>query len=285
MPSSYLDAAPFRYLGHPQQPDQRCYHWSMATTGPDRQLEGRVAVVTGGNGGIGFGIAEALLDAGATVEIWGRDEEKNATAVARLGTSDRPSVFGRRCDVADEADVEQAFAIAAETHPAIDVMFANAGIAKLVPFLETSLADWHGVTAVDLDGVFLCFREAARHMQQRGGGALVAVSSISALHGSPSHAAYAASKAGLLGLVRSAAVELARYGIRANAMLPGWIAIDTHPEMRADARFVEATTRRTPVRRWGTPEDLRRVAVFLADPTIVFHTGDTIVVDGGYTVQ
>lgn len=254
------------------------------------QLDGRVAVVTGGNGGIGFGLAEALLDAGAAVDIWARDEEKSAAAVARLTTSARPRVSARRCDVANEADVERSLADVVTEHGRVDVMVANAGLSHFVPFLETTLDDWRRVTATDLDGVFLCFREAARHMKDRfetesSGGSLVAVSSISALHGTPRHAAYAASKAGILGVVRSAAVELARFGVRANALLPGWMEIDTHPEMREDERLVDATTRRTPVRRWGTTADLREAIVFLADPTTTFHTGDTVVLDGGYTVQ
>ncbi|MEX2254002.1 MAG: SDR family oxidoreductase [Acidimicrobiia bacterium] len=254
------------------------------------QLDGRVAVVTGGNGGIGLGLAEALLDAGATVDVWARNEAKSAAALELLARPDRPRATARRCDVADEADVECALAGAVEEHGRVDVMVANAGLAHFVPFLDTSLDDWHRVTATDLDGVFLCFREAGRHMKARHandeeGGALVAVSSISAMHGTPRHAAYAASKAGILGLVRSAAVELARYGIRANALLPGWTEIDTHPETRDDERLVEMTTKRTPVRRWGTPADLREAIVFLADPATTFHTGDTIVVDGGYTVQ
>lgn len=249
------------------------------------QLHGRVAVVTGGNGGIGFGIAEGLLDAGAVVDVWARDEAKTAAALERLSRPGRPAVTGRRCDVANEADVVRACAETIAEHRGLDVMFANAGVANFVPFLHTTLDDWRRVISVDLDGVFLCFREAARHMKDHGGGALVAVSSISALHGTPNHAAYAASKAGLLGLVRSAAVELARYGIRANALLPGWTEIDTHPEMRESERFVEMTTQRTPVRRWATPEDLKPPAVFLADPAITFHTGEAMVVDGGYTVQ
>jgi NAD(P)-dependent dehydrogenase (short-subunit alcohol dehydrogenase family) len=249
------------------------------------QLDGRVAVVTGGNGGIGFGLASALLDAGAAVDIWGRNEEKTHAALERLSTPDRPKVTARRCDVSDEIEVERAMSDTVAEHARVDVMVANAGLGRFVPFLETRLADWRKVTATDLDGVFLTFREAARHMQEQGGGALVAVSSISAVHGTPRHAAYAASKAGILGLVRSAAVELARHGIRANALLPGWTEIDTHPEMRESERFVEATTQRTPVRRWGTPADLGPAIVFLADPSNTFHTGDTVVVDGGYTIQ
>jgi NAD(P)-dependent dehydrogenase (short-subunit alcohol dehydrogenase family) len=253
-------------------------------------LGGRVAIVTGGNGGIGFGIADALLDAGAAVDIWGRNEEKTAGALEKLAQPGRPRVTARRCDVSDEADVEQAFAAALAEHGAVHIMIANAGLGRLKPFVDTSLDDWRYVTATDLDGVFLCFREAARHMKQRhadgdAGGALVATSSISAIHGTPRHAAYAASKAGIIGLVRSAAVELARYGVRANALLPGWTEVDTHPDMKSDERFVAVTTQRTPVRRWGTPEDLAAAAVYLADPTVTFHTGDTLVVDGGYTIQ
>jgi NAD(P)-dependent dehydrogenase (short-subunit alcohol dehydrogenase family) len=255
-----------------------------------RDLEGRVAIVTGGNGGIGFGLAEALLDAGATVDVWGRNDEKTAAALEELAQPGRPPVTGRHCDVSDEAAVEQAFAATLAEHGAVHVMIANAGLGRFKPFVDTTLADWRYVTATDLDGVFLCFREAARHMKQRhadgdGGGSLVAVSSISAIHGTPRHAAYAASKAGLLGLVRSAAVELARYGVRSNAMLPGWTIVDTHPQMRDDTRFVEVTTQRTPVRRWATPEDLAPAIVFLADPSNTFHTGDTLVIDGGYTIQ
>jgi len=254
------------------------------------ELEDRVAVVTGGNGGIGFGLAEALLDAGAMVDIWARDEAKTATAVDRLASDRRPKVTSRRCDVSSESDVARALDEVLATHSRLDVMVANAGVGQFAPFLDTSLSDWREVTRIDLDGVFLCFRDAARQMKEQHasggtGGALVAVSSISALHGTPRHAAYAASKAGILGLVRSAAVELARYGIRANALVPGWMEIDTHPEMREDEQFVDVTTRRTPVRRWGTPADLRDAIVFLADPAATFHTGDTIVVDGGYTIQ
>jgi NAD(P)-dependent dehydrogenase (short-subunit alcohol dehydrogenase family) len=248
-------------------------------------LDGRVAVVTGGNGGVGFGLAEGLLAAGAAVDIWARDEQKSVAAAARLSETTGRTPSTRRCDVTSESDVERAMAAAIEEHGRVDVMVANAGLGHFAPFIETTLDDWRHVTAVDLDGVFLCFREAARHMRDLGGGALVAVSSISALHGTPRHAAYAASKAGILGLVRSAAVELARHAIRVNALLPGWIEIDTHPEMREDARFVDITTARTPVRRWGTPADLHRAIVFLADPTATFHTGDTVVVDGGYTIQ
>jgi NAD(P)-dependent dehydrogenase (short-subunit alcohol dehydrogenase family) len=148
-----------------------------------------------------------------------------------------------------------------------------------------TLAEWRRVTSVNLDGVFLTFREAARHMIARGdGGSLVAISSVSAIDGAPRMEHYASAKAGLLGLVRALAVELARYSIRCNTLLPGWVATEMNAAGRTNEKFMEATTKRTPVRRWGVPEDMGKAAVFLADPTYTFHTGDHLVVDGGYSV-
>jgi NAD(P)-dependent dehydrogenase (short-subunit alcohol dehydrogenase family) len=219
-------------------------------------LSGRVAVITGGNGGIGLGIAHALGEAGATLAIWGTNEEKNAKAAAELEAAGR-TVRAYRCDVSDEEQV-------VATHRAV--------------------VDELG-KAVNLDGAFLCFREATAHMIERGdGGSLIAISSTSAIHGAPRQEHYAASKAALLALTRGLAVELARYGIRANAILPGWTDTDMLAAGKSYEKFVSNTVSRTPVRRWGVPADMGPAAVFLADPTNAFHTGDTIVVDGGYTI-
>jgi NAD(P)-dependent dehydrogenase (short-subunit alcohol dehydrogenase family) len=148
-----------------------------------------------------------------------------------------------------------------------------------------TLAEWRRVTSVNLDGAFLTLREAARHMVERGeGGALVGVSSTSAIHGAPGMEHYAGSKAGLIAVMRGLAVELARFGIRCNSILPGWTETDMLRPMSVSEKFVQNTVGRTPVRRWGTPDDLGPAAVFLADPTATFHTGDTLVVDGGYTI-
>jgi NAD(P)-dependent dehydrogenase (short-subunit alcohol dehydrogenase family) len=139
--------------------------------------------------------------------------------------------------------------------------------------------------AVNLDGVFLTFREAARQMIAQGeGGALVATSSTSAIHGAPVTSNYATSKAGVLAFVRSCAVAWARHGIRVNAVIPGWVRTDMSAGGYADERFRDITTRRTPVRRWGEPDDFRAVAAYLCDKANTFHTGDTLVLDGGYTV-
>lgn len=247
-------------------------------------LSGRVAVVTGGNGGIGLGMAHALAEAGADLAVWGRNGEKNEAAVEALAAHGR-QVRAYRCDVAVEDDVVSSMASTVDDFGRVDVMVANAGIDLAAPITDMSLDTWRTVMSVNLDGAFLCFREAARHMIERGdGGSLIGVASTSAIHGAPGNEAYSASKAGLCALVRGLAIELARYGIRANTLLPGWTETDLTAPLQNWEKFMTATTNRTPVRRWGTPADMGPAAVFLADPTNVFHTGDTVVVDGGYTI-
>jgi NAD(P)-dependent dehydrogenase (short-subunit alcohol dehydrogenase family) len=248
-------------------------------------LSGRIAVVTGGNGGIGLGIAESLVAAGASVAIWARNEDKSARAVADITTRGGRAI-GVRCDVADEGDVSAAMSQTIDAFGHVDVLVANAGVNRKTPFLQMTLAEWHEVLGINLDGAFLCTREAARHMVTRGeGGSLVIVSSISARFGAPTMQHYAATKAALVSLSRSLAVELAQHRIRCNALLPGWTDTDMSDEWLDDPRFVDAVTRRTPTRRWGVPADYAAIAAYLADPALTFHTGDTITVDGGYTVQ
>jgi len=247
-------------------------------------LDGRVVCVTGGNGGIGLGMAEACAAAGADVAIWGTNPDKNAAAEARLKESGR-QVLALQCDVGDEAQVLEAFAATVERLGKVDAFFANAGIDKMSPFVDMSLELWRDVTRVNLDGAFLSLREAARHMVARGeGGSLVAVSSVSAIHGAAMNQAYAASKAALNAVIRGLAVELARHRIRCNSILPGWIETDLTAPGRQYQKFVENTTYRTPLRRWGQPADLGPTAVYLADPDNLFHTGDCLVVDGGYSI-
>lgn len=253
-------------------------------------LHGRVVVVTGGNGGIGLGMARALAEAGADLAIWARDEDRNAQAMAGLAAGDSYAVGERRliacrCDVSDEAEVAVAMERTIEALGQVDCLVANAGVIGYAPFVDMTLQEWRRVQSINLEGAFLTLRAAARHMVQRGGGgSLVATSSVSAIHGAPRMQHYAAAKAGVIAMVRGLAVELARYGIRANAILPGWTESGMLDPDASTPKFVEATIGRTPVRRWGVPSDLGPAAVFLADPTLTFHTGDTIVVDGGYSI-
>lgn len=248
-------------------------------------VDGRVVLVTGGNGGIGLGMAEGLARAGADVAIWGTNAAKNTAAAERLASLG-VRVHAERCDVSDEVAVERSFAATVEALGRVDAVFANAGISGYAPSIgDMTLEQWRAVLTVNLDGTFLTLRAAARHMIERGGGgALVAVSSTSAIHGAPAMPHYATSKTAVLGLVRSLAVQLARHGIRVNALLPGWTATDLIAGPAQNPKFVENTIKRTPVRRWADPAEYGPVAVWLADPTHTFHTGDTVVVDGGYTI-
>ena len=249
-------------------------------------LTGQVAVVTGGNGGIGLGIAKGLARAGADIAIWARNPEKSQRAMDEL----RDEVPSRRfhainCDVSDFEQVVDATAKTADLLGRIDVCVANAGVPGSGPFLELTPGEWQRIIHVNLDGTFFTFQSIARQMVKQGdGGALLAISSTSAIHGAPLNAHYAASKSGILGLVRSAAVALARHDIRVNALLPGWTVTDLANEGYENDRFREVTIARTPVRRWATPEDYAQIAVTLCDKSQSFHTGDCVVVDGGYTV-
>ena len=247
-------------------------------------LKGTVALITGGNGGIGLGMATGLAEAGADIAIWGRNAEKNEQAVIELEKTGR-RVHTEVCDVGDEAQVVASFAATVEELGAVDSVFANAGISGIAAITDMTLDEWQRVMRVNLDGTFLTFREAARYLVARAeGGALVAVSSMVSNFGAPRQVHYAASKTGVLGLVRSLAVELARHDIRVNALLPGWTDTDMLAGGKGWQKFVDSTVGRTPVRRWGTPEDMAAAAVFLADKTQTFHTGDTLLVDGAYSV-
>jgi NAD(P)-dependent dehydrogenase (short-subunit alcohol dehydrogenase family) len=256
-------------------------------------LDGLVGVVTGGNGGIGLGITRALVAAGASVAVWGRNEAKTAAAVADLAelARDDRRVLGIPCDVADEAQVQDAFARTLDRFARVDTFFANAGVpGRSAPIVDMTLDDWRTVLQVNLDGTFLCLREAARHMIERGsGGSLVAIGSTAAFYGAARKGHYSASKAAVLAVVRVLAVELARYGVRVNGLVPGWtetelVGPDAGFSHQTYDRFVENTVRRTPVRRWAKPEEYGAAAVYLADPSITYHTGDALVIDGGYTI-
>lgn len=248
-------------------------------------LSGKVFVVTGGNGGIGLGIAEGIAMSGGTIVVWGRDEDKNAAAVDRLrelGAEARAFV----CDVSDEDQVVDTTRRSVDAFGRLDGGFANAGRGGTgTPFLDLPLHEWRAVMSVNLDGAFLTLREVAKVLVEQGeGGSLVAVSSTSAIHGAAGNEAYGTAKTALNGLVRALAVGLARHRIRVNSLLPGWTVTELAGAAYENDRFREATVRRTPVRRWAEPSEFRTVGAFLADPSPTYHTGQEVCVDGGYTV-
>ncbi|HBC54694.1 MAG TPA: 2-deoxy-D-gluconate 3-dehydrogenase [Alphaproteobacteria bacterium] len=253
----------------------------MAYRGFD--LSGKTALVTGGNGGIGLGMAEAMAQAGANIVIWGTNAEKNEAARGRLSAIGVKTLTSK-VDVSQENQVIDAFGEAVRQMGRIDTVIANAGIGFGAPsFMELKLDTFRKVMGVNLEGAFFTFREAARHMTGReGGGSLVGVASLAAVEGAARNQAYGASKGGLISMVKGIAVELARYGIRANTILPGWIATEMTGDAQASKKFNDNVIGRVPIRRWGQPEDFGGVAVYLASDASAYHNGDTLVIDGGY---
>jgi NAD(P)-dependent dehydrogenase (short-subunit alcohol dehydrogenase family) len=249
-------------------------------------LTGKVALVTGGNSGIGLGIAEAVAEAGADVAIWGTNAKKNEVAKAQLAKSGR-KVLALECDVGDEEAVEAAFTETLKTLGRVDGCFANAGVSGrgTASFLEMKSEEWHRVLRVNLHGAFYTFRAAARHMVQRGGGGvLVGTASLAAIEAAPRSEHYAATKGGVISMVRAMAVEFARYNIRAHSILPGWIETNmTAPAMGND-KFVKNVMPRIPMRRWGVGQDFGGIGVYLMSSASAYHTGDTFVIDGGYAL-
>jgi NAD(P)-dependent dehydrogenase (short-subunit alcohol dehydrogenase family) len=249
-------------------------------------LTGKVALVTGGNSGIGLGMARALAEAGADVAIWGTNAAKNANAKAELDKTGR-KVLALACDVSDEKAVEAAFAETLSRLGRIDGCFANAGVSGrgTASFLQMSSEEWHRVLKVNLDGAFYTFRTAARHMVERGGGGvLVGTASLAAIEGAPRSEHYAATKGAMISMIRALAVEFARHGVRANAILPGWIETDMTANAIGNEKFAGNVLPRIPMRRWGTGDDFGGIAVYLMSGASAYHTGDTFLIDGGYAL-
>jgi len=252
-------------------------------------LGGKVAVVTGGNGGIGFGIARGLAQAGCRVALWARNADKNASAVA-------PARNGRRCRglrlrrhrSPRRRSGGRRDRRALRWHRRL---FANAGIGGggRVSFLERQPADWAQMIDVNLYGAFHPCQVVLRHLKAqaeagRRGGRIVLTSSIADAFGTAANEHYAMTKAGLSSLARSFAVEFARYGVTANALLPGYTATDMTAGLFDNEKFTKAVLPRTPARRFGTPDDFAGVAIYLMSDLSAYHTGDSLVIDGGYSI-
>lgn len=243
-------------------------------------LEGKVALVTGGNGGIGKAIALGFKEAGAVVVAAGRSQEKNQAMADELGEGHGVLEL----DIRDEAAVDAAVAGLVETHGHLDVVVNNAGIARRGTVLESPTANWTDLLDTHLNGAFYCARAAARHMSESGrGGKIINIGSMYSFFGPPNAAAYATAKTGMVGLTRALAVEWAEYNIQVNAICPGWHTTDLNRPLLAV--IGEDIALKTPARRLGTTHDLAGAAVFLAAPASDFVTGQCLTVDGGYSVQ
>ncbi len=246
-------------------------------------LTGKTALITGGNGGIGLGMARGLASRGCDIAIWGTNASKNATAKAEI------EALGVRvvdfvCDVGDQAQVEASFVATLEAMGRVDSCFVNAGVGgKAESFSSMTNDEWQRVLRVNLDGAFYTAQVAIRSMVAAGnGGSVVFTTSGSAYYGQARGQHYGASKAGLISMMKAIAVEHARHGIRSNAVLPGWIESEmTAPALGWDT-FIAKVLPRVPMRRWGDPNDFSGIAAYLASDASKYHTGDVITIDGGY---
>lgn len=242
-------------------------------------LNGRVALVTGGNSGIGRALALALRDAGAGVAIGGRRADRNAAVLKELGES----CAAFELDVGDEGSVERTVRGVADRFGRLDILVNNAGDANRCSVMALERAVWDRVLAINLTGAFLCTKHAARLMKSQGAGKIINIASINGVT-APSkglQVAYSAAKHGLIGLTRVNAVELAPLGIQVNAIAPGFFFTEMTGELRGTP-FEQAVKRRTPSGRWGEPSELVGTCIYLASAASGHVAGQCIVVDGGY---
>ena len=248
-------------------------------------LNGRVALVTGGNGGIGLGMAKGLAGAGATIAIAARDGGKAEAALAELRALGGKAEF-IAADLLDEASCRQAVDQTAAQFGRLDILVNNAGTSVRKPPQDITSEEWHLVMNTNLTSAFVCSQAAYPHMVRAGGGKIINIGSMMSIFASSYGAPYAASKGGIVQMARAFAVAWAKDNIQVNIVLPGWV--DT--ALTRDAReqvpgLHERVLARTPAQRWGAARDFAGIAVFLASAASDFITGAAIPVDGGYSVM
>ena len=251
-------------------------------------LKHKTALITGGNGGIGLGLAKGVAKQGGNVCIWGRSKKKNQIAIQEL--SDFAGRFHSIViEFVDEDAVSEAFSETLGIFGRVDGCFANAGIGKRDSFHEQTIDTWRRVHEVTLDGLFFPLRAAAKHMKARAesgdfGGRLVGISSIGARFGMAKSQAYAGSKGAVISIMQGLAVEYARYGVTANSILPGHIETAMTETNFGNEKFVNAIIPRIPSRRFGTPDDFEAIAAYLMSDSSKYHSGDCFTIDGGFSV-
>lgn len=243
------------------------------------KLQDKVAVITGGVSGIGAATAKLFAEEGAKLVLVDMNEEKGANIEAELKSQGMEAVFVK-ADVTSEEEVNHIFATALDTFGKVDILFNNAGIGAVKPTEELTYAEWRKTVEVDLDGVFLVAQAAIKEFLKAGSGVIVNTASMYGWVGSPGSAAYNAAKAGVVNLTRSLGLEYAARNIRVNALCPGFI--DT-PILGETDR--EDLTSSTPMKRLGQPEEMAKAVLFMASDDSSFMTGNSLIVDGGYTAQ
>jgi 2-deoxy-D-gluconate 3-dehydrogenase len=247
-------------------------------------LTGKVAIVTGGNGGIGLGMAKGLASAGAKILITGRNAAKAETALAELRALGAEAAFAE-ADVREEATSARVVAEAVERFGRLDILVNNAGAHAYGSASSLSLDDWYVDIDTNLTGLFLLCKAAYPALKQAGGGRIINVGSLASIGALSQSVNYCASKGGVLQLTKALAVEWGPEGINVNAVLPGWVETDITAGTKTVPGLPEMIAARTPTPRWGQPDDFSGIAVFLASPASAFVNGAGIVIDGGYSVR
>ena len=248
-------------------------------------LQNRVALVTGGNGGIGLGMAKGLAAAGASVVIAGRNRAKGEAALAELRASGAAVAF-IELDVTREASCRQAIERTVEQFGRLDILVNNAGTTVRKQPQDLTVDDWHAVMDTNLTGAFVCAKLAYASMVRGGGGKIINIGSMMSIFGAAYAAPYSASKGGIVQMTRAMATAWAKDNIQVNAILPGWIDTALTKSARQQVPGLnDKVLTRTPAQRWGSPDDFAGIAVFLAAPASNFVTGTAIPVDGGYSVM
>jgi 2-dehydro-3-deoxy-D-gluconate 5-dehydrogenase len=243
-------------------------------------LKGKVAIVTGGNGGIGLGMARGLASAGARVVVAGRNAQKSAAAAKELGG------VAIDVDLVKESDCKKLIRETARQLGRLDILVNNAGINIRKQPEEYTLEEWHRVIDTNLTSAFACSQAAYPEMKKAGGGKIINIGSMMSIFGASFTTPYAASKGGIVQMTRGMACAWAKDNIQVNAVLPGWIDTDLTKRAREQVQGLhERVLARTPAGRWGDPADFAGIAVFLASAASDFLTGTAVPVDGGYSVQ
>jgi 2-deoxy-D-gluconate 3-dehydrogenase len=246
-------------------------------------LSGKVAIVTGGNGGIGLGIARGLARAGAAVALAARNEAKTAAAVAALA-AEGAQVMGVTVDVTSEPSAQRMVAAVVARFGRLDILVNNAGINIRKAPEELTMEEWHRVLDSDLTSIFVCSRAAYPEFKKVGGGKIISTGSLGALFAAPYAAPYNAAKGGMVQLTKCLATAWAKDNVQVNAFHPGYTDTEFMRRARAEVPGMhEKVISRSPMKRWGVPEDFAGVAVFLASPASNFVTGASLFADGGFS--
>jgi 2-deoxy-D-gluconate 3-dehydrogenase len=247
-------------------------------------LKGKVAIVTGGNGGIGLGMAKGLAEAGAKIAIAAQNEAKAKTAIAAIEKLGAEAAFFK-FDVGKEDDCRKMIAAVAARFGRIDILVNCSGIAIRKRPETYSDEEWHKVMNINLTGTFVCSQAAYPEMKKVGGGKIINIGSLMSIFGGPLSAPYASSKGAVVQLTKSLAVAWAKDNIQVNVILPGWIDTELTVAARQQMEGLdEKVHTRTPAGRWGTPDEFAGLTVFLASQASSYVTGAAIVIDGGYSV-